>query len=390
MKWGEMINPDDYKTHELIPESDPSNDDLAGKEQSVTFGRHNPKKKAEEEEKMPTKCIKSREQHHEFIDATKESFIYQLKSKDSLLSNLNFVRVGSKDIEVARIRGRVPGRLELQEESDEPRKLEIDDIPTLQPVSNTYSSGHDTFFIKDTKLTDLKSKLIPTDATTNPSLVLAAMKLEDNFYDKHIEAAAEYAKKAEGDDKLAIPALDQCLATWTVTIRSFEYELEKELDRYGKIIDLILIRRCPTVCFIVYKHSNDARNAARKLHNLSIWSTRLRAELAKPSGKSRGRSRSPRRRRSRSPRRRSFSGIEDVDAQDHTLEDGLTHGAAQDRHSVLSITISSGPILCLEETLSKLHKSLFDFSESLPQQMKYAQHSAAIKPAFTRLIYRVF
>ncbi|CAG5091170.1 Oidioi.mRNA.OKI2018_I69.PAR.g12898.t1.cds [Oikopleura dioica] len=236
IKWddyGEIINPDDYKTHELIPESDPSNDDLAGREQSVTFGRHNPnhkkKKRAdtpEEEEKMPTKCIKSREQvsircniefidfegrvdgesqlqilstikpkelilirtkekykdklikdiksrvqgikihmpvHHELIDATKESFIYQLKLKDSLLSNLNFVRVGSKDIEVARIRGRVDyfgGRLELQEESDEPRKLEIDDIPTLQPVSNTYSSGHDTIFINDTKLTDLKSKLI--------------------------------------------------------------------------------------------------------------------------------------------------------------------------------------------------------------------------------------
>ena len=72
IKWddyGEIINPDEYKTHELIPESDPSNDDLAGREQSVTFGRHNPNQKKkrradtpEEEEKMPTKCIKSREQ----------------------------------------------------------------------------------------------------------------------------------------------------------------------------------------------------------------------------------------------------------------------------------------------------------------------------------------
>merc|ERR1712210_438893 len=85
--------------------------------------------------------------------------------------------------------------------------------------------------------------------------------------------------------------------------RISKYELEKEFERYGKIIDLILIRRCPTVCFIVYKYSKDARYAARKLHNLSIWSTRLRAELAKPSGKARRRSRSPRRRRSRSPSR---------------------------------------------------------------------------------------
>jgi len=51
------------------------------------------------------------------------------------------------------------------------------------------------------------------------------------------------------------------------------------------VVDLILIRRCPTVCFIVYKYGQDARYAAKKLHNLSIWDTRLRAELAKPSGK---------------------------------------------------------------------------------------------------------
>merc|ERR1712134_149606 len=68
--------------------------------------------------------------------------------------------------------------------------------------------------------------------------------------------------------------------------RITKYELEKEFDRYGRVLDLILIRRCPTVCFIVYKYAKDARQAAKKLHNLQIWSTRLRAELAKPSGKS--------------------------------------------------------------------------------------------------------
>jgi RNA recognition motif-containing protein len=68
--------------------------------------------------------------------------------------------------------------------------------------------------------------------------------------------------------------------------RVTKYELEKEFDRYGRVLDLILIRRCPTVCFIVYKNQKDARYAAKKLHNCSIWNTRLRAELAKPSGKS--------------------------------------------------------------------------------------------------------
>merc|ERR1711953_1364319 len=90
--------------------------------------------------------------------------------------------------------------------------------------------------------------------------------------------------------------------------RITKYELEKEFDRYGRVLDLILIRRCPTVCFIVYKHAKDARTAAKKLHNLQIWSTRLRAELAKPSGKSSRYQRSPRRNRSRSrSRRRSRS-----------------------------------------------------------------------------------
>merc|ERR1712048_156012 len=96
-----------------------------------------------------------------------------------------------------------------------------------------------------------------------------------------------------------------------------KFELEKEFDRYGRVIDLILIRRCPTVCFIVYKSGKDARYAAKKLHNLSIWNTRLRAELAKPSGKSFRHRRSPPRRsyrsrsrsrsRSRDRRRRSRS-----------------------------------------------------------------------------------
>merc|ERR1712126_506250 len=93
--------------------------------------------------------------------------------------------------------------------------------------------------------------------------------------------------------------------------RITKYELEKEFDRYGRVLDLILIRRCPTVCFIVYKHAKDARTAAKKLHNLQIWSTRLRAELAKPSGKSsryQSGSRDRRRRsRSREERRRSRS-----------------------------------------------------------------------------------
>merc|ERR1712235_134256 len=106
--------------------------------------------------------------------------------------------------------------------------------------------------------------------------------------------------------------------------RITKYELEKEFDRYGRVLDLILIRRCPTVCFIVYKHAKDARTAAKKLHNLQIWSTRLRAELAKPSGKSSRYQRSPRRNRSRSRSRRrsrSRSGSRDRRRRSRSRDD---------------------------------------------------------------------
>ena len=43
---------------------------------------------------------------NEIIDATKERHIYQLKLKDSLLSNLDFVKVGHREIEVAWVQGR--------------------------------------------------------------------------------------------------------------------------------------------------------------------------------------------------------------------------------------------------------------------------------------------
>ena len=47
---------------------------------------------------------------NEIIDATKERHIYQLKLKDSLLNNLNFVKVGHKEIQVAWLRGKIQWR----------------------------------------------------------------------------------------------------------------------------------------------------------------------------------------------------------------------------------------------------------------------------------------
>lgn len=104
---------------------------------------------------------------NQIVDATKERHIFQLKLKDSLLSNLNFVRVGDKEIEVAWVKGRVDyfgGRLDVSDdemEVDEPKeeKIKMDDIPTLQPLPYEEQGEHESIFINDTKLTELKHNL---------------------------------------------------------------------------------------------------------------------------------------------------------------------------------------------------------------------------------------
>lgn len=151
---------------------------------------------------------------NEIIDATKERHIYQIKLKDSLLSNLNFVKVGQKEIEVAWIRGRIDylsgglhsGIDNEKEDNDGPvlalpqamdaemneglvktegfifkeepidntegpvepvmkkQKLEQIDyqntIPTLELIQDQRNDDHDAVFIDEIKLTQLKKNLI--------------------------------------------------------------------------------------------------------------------------------------------------------------------------------------------------------------------------------------
>jgi len=233
MRWddyGELISIDDYRQHDNTEGDSLSLSTLANS-QSVTLGPQSAADKVqaeeEEEEKIPTKCIKTRElvsircavefidyegridgdsqsqlistiqpkelilvrtktgqveeymkllkskiptlknifspRLNEIVDATKERHIYQLKLKDSLLSNLNFVKVGHREIEVAWVQGRIDyfgGRLQEDEEMDV--ELSPDDIPTLEPMAMD-EEEHETIFINDTKLTELKQNLQRND-----------------------------------------------------------------------------------------------------------------------------------------------------------------------------------------------------------------------------------
>jgi len=145
---------------------------------------------------------------NEIVDATKERHIYQLKLKDSLLSNLNFVKVGQKEIEVAWIRGRIDyfsGAAAFDQENDEVNNTEAvkneaaqhkenllgfkeeeneeedddDDletvvkkrklidyqntIPTLEIIQDAKNDQHESVFIDEIKLTALKKSLIDND-----------------------------------------------------------------------------------------------------------------------------------------------------------------------------------------------------------------------------------
>ncbi|KAF6029469.1 hypothetical protein EB796_012232 [Bugula neritina] len=107
------------------------------------------------------------------------------------------------------------------------------------------------------------------------------------------------------------------------------YDIEREYERYGQLIDVWVARNPPGFAFIVFKHVEECERAVRKSHGRRLCGRRVRVEYARPfddrsekqkdSIRSRHRSRSPRRNckghssdysaksRSRSPKRRRRS-----------------------------------------------------------------------------------
>ncbi|XP_065053263.1 cleavage and polyadenylation specificity factor subunit 2-like [Rhopilema esculentum] len=98
----------------------------------------------------------------ETIDATRESHIYQVKLKDSLVSSLSFAQ--TREAELAWVDGRlVIERSKIDARSDE--KMETDDdhrrdvVPVLEQLPSEEVPGHRSVFVDEPRLSDFKQVL---------------------------------------------------------------------------------------------------------------------------------------------------------------------------------------------------------------------------------------
>ena len=99
----------------------------------------------------------------ETVDATTESFIYQVRLPDPLMSGLVFQN-GKDDTQLAWVDGRIRKRKQQELSLDivdsdakgKNQKVDIDSIPTLDPIEDEELKGHQTSFINELKLSDFK------------------------------------------------------------------------------------------------------------------------------------------------------------------------------------------------------------------------------------------
>merc|ERR1711997_306228 len=98
----------------------------------------------------------------ETVDATTESYIYQVRLPDTLMSGLVFQN-GKDDTQLAWVDGRIRKRkqdinLDIADSDENVKnpKVDIDSIPTLEPIEDEELKGHQTSFINELKLSDFK------------------------------------------------------------------------------------------------------------------------------------------------------------------------------------------------------------------------------------------
>jgi len=98
----------------------------------------------------------------ETVDATTESYIYQVRLPDTLMSGLVFQN-GKDDTQLAWVDGRIRKRkqdinLDIADSDVNVKnpKVDIDSIPTLEPIDDEELKGHQTSFINELKLSDFK------------------------------------------------------------------------------------------------------------------------------------------------------------------------------------------------------------------------------------------
>lgn len=96
---------------------------------------------------------------NEMVDATRESHIYQVKLKDSLVSSLKFAT--AQDTELAW----VDGQLVMEERGEKFDKMETDEykskdvVPVLEQLPPELIPSHTTVFIDEPRLSDFKQVL---------------------------------------------------------------------------------------------------------------------------------------------------------------------------------------------------------------------------------------
>jgi len=70
--------------------------------------------------------------------------------------------------------------------------------------------------------------------------------------------------------------------------RTNKYELEKEFDSFGPLVDCWVARNPPGFAFIVYKRADDAERAVDELDGRTICGRRVRVEHARPTMNKKG------------------------------------------------------------------------------------------------------
>ncbi|CAF2640426.1 unnamed protein product [Rotaria sp. Silwood2] len=70
--------------------------------------------------------------------------------------------------------------------------------------------------------------------------------------------------------------------------RTNKFELEREFDAFGPLVDCWVARNPPGFAFIVYKHADDAERAVEELDGRTICGRRVRVEHARPTGGKKG------------------------------------------------------------------------------------------------------
>ncbi|KAL3313091.1 cleavage and polyadenylation specificity factor subunit 2 [Cichlidogyrus casuarinus] len=89
----------------------------------------------------------------DLVNCTKEGDIYQARMSDALMNSLQLTRI--KDYELAW----VTAQLEIQR-MQEKRQNEAENLPVLVPTASRMEEDHETVFVNEPKLSDLKQILV--------------------------------------------------------------------------------------------------------------------------------------------------------------------------------------------------------------------------------------